>query len=271
MPAARAALGTARTGRWVQRGDGRWVQRRRAGAAPASPCSGEHRGDIQRREREGLRMHCAVRRDLCDRLIAIVLAPAMHYNDAGVEVHDPVLVDAGLGVEQRASRARVVGTGRRMAPMLPRCRFQLDSSSRPTADQPKAIASLAAGMSGANASRRCSARRDGQDDDDGGGDPGAAAPGAGDRAQQDARGPAVQRVPDLLPGQRGRVLRLLLRLLPAGGVRPEPRSLHREGLGDQPGGGSPAPRGDGGGVRAPGRDRRRVGLLHLRPRLAGDV
>ena len=117
------------------------------------------------------------------------------------------------------------------------------------------------------------ARRDrhGQDDDDGGRDRGGAAPGAGDRPQQDARGAAVQRVPHVLPGQRGRVLRLLLRLLPARGVRPQQGPVHREGLGDQPGGRSPAPRGHGGGVRAPGRDRGGVGVVHLRPGLAGDV
>ena len=59
----------------------------------------------------------------------------------------------------------------------------------------------------------------GQDDDDGRRDRGGSAPDARDRPQQDARGAAVQRVPDVLPGQRGRVLRVLLRLLPARGVR----------------------------------------------------
>ena len=47
---------------------------------------------------------------------------------------------------------------------------------------------------------------------------------AGDRAQQDARRAALQRVPDLLPEKRGRVLRLLLRLLPARGLRPGART-----------------------------------------------
>ena len=150
--------------------------------------------------------------------------------------------------------------------------FKLDSVFTPTADQPQAIA--AHGRGGArrralpDAARR---HRHGQDDDDGRRDRGGAAADARDRAQQDARRAAVQRVPHVLPGQRGRVLRLLLRLLPARGVRPEPRPLHREGLGDQPGGRPPAPRRDGGGVRAPRRDRGRVGVLHLRPRLAGDL
>ena len=52
-------------------------------------------------------------------------------------------------------------------------------------------------------------------------------------AQQDARRPARQRVPRAAAEQRGRVLRLLLRLLPARGLRPADRHLHREGLLDQ--------------------------------------
>ena len=48
----------------------------------------------------------------------------------------------------------------------------------------------------------------------------------------------------LLPEQRGRVLRLLLRLLPARGLRPADRHLHREGLLDQRGGRAAAALGD---------------------------
>ena len=52
--------------------------------------------------------------------------------------------------------------------------------------------------------------------------------GARDRPQQDAGRAALQRVPRVLPRQRGRVLRLLLRLLPARGVRPvRPTSTSR--------------------------------------------
>ena len=93
-------------------------------------------------------------------------------------------------------------------------------------------------------------------------------PDARARPQQDARGAALQRVPRVLPRQRGRVLRLLLRLLPARGLRPAPGPLHREGLLDQRRDRPPAPRGHGVAVRARGRDHRRVGLLHLRDRLA---
>ena len=97
-----------------------------------------------------------------------------------------------------------------------------------------------------------------QDDDDGGHHRARPAPDARHGAQQDARRAALQRVPDVLPRQRGRVLRLLLRLLPARGLRPEQGPLHREGLGDQPGGRPPAPRGDRRPLRPPRRDRRRL-------------
>ena len=117
------------------------------------------------------------------------------------------------------------------------------------------------------------ARRDRhrQDDDDGRRHPGGPAALAGDRPQQDACGAAVQRVPDVLPGQRRRVLRQLLRLLPARGLRPVEGPLHREGLGDQRRDRSPAPRGDGGAVRSSRRDHRRQRVGDLRPRLAGDL
>ena len=61
-------------------------------------------------------------------------------------------------------------------------------------------------------------------------------PDAGDAAQQDPRRAVRQRAAAVLPAQRGRVLRLLLRLLPARGVRPADRHLHREGLLAQRGG-----------------------------------
>ena len=150
--------------------------------------------------------------------------------------------------------------------------FKLDSIYSPTADQPAAIDGIAEAVNAGRPRRDAAGRdRDGQDDDDGGDDRAAAAAGARDRAQQDARRPALQRVPDVLPEQLGRVLRLLLRLLPARGVRPVARPLHREGLGDQPGDRPAPPRGDGVAVRAPRRRDRRVGVVHLRPRLARDL
>ena len=44
-----------------------------------------------------------------------------------------------------------------------------------------------------------------------------------------ARGAAVQRVQGVFPEQRRGVFRLLLRLLPAGGVHPAHRHVHRKG------------------------------------------
>ena len=60
-----------------------------------------------------------------------------------------------------------------------------------------------------------------------------AAPHARAGAQQVARRAAGDRVPRVLPEEPGRVLRLLLRLLPARGVHPVDRHLHREGQLDQ--------------------------------------
>ena len=58
------------------------------------------------------------------------------------------------------------------------------------------------------------------------GQPADARPGP----QQDPGRPALRRVPRVLPEQRRRVLRQLLRLLPAGGVPAPVRHVHREGL-----------------------------------------
>ncbi len=76
---------------------------------------------------------------------------------------------------------------------------------------------------------------------------------------------------EFFPAERGRVLRLLLRLLPARGVRPAGRPLHREGLVPERRHRPAAPRGDVEPALAPRHRHRRLGLLHLRPRLAGGV
>ena len=94
---------------------------------------------------------------------------------------------------------------------------------------------------------------------------------AGPGPQQDAGRPAVLRVPRVLPGQRGRVLRQLLRLLPAGGVPPALGHVHREGQQPERGDRPAPPRGHPRAVRAPGRDHRRVGVVHLRPGRAGGL
>ena len=112
---------------------------------------------------------------------------------------------------------------------------------------------------------------DGQDGDDGVADRGAAAAGARDRPQQDARGAALQRVPRVLPRERRRVLRLVLRLLPTRGVRPAGRPLHREGLLAERRHRPPPPRREHLARDAAGRGRRRLRVVHLRDRLAGGV
>ena len=154
------------------------------------------------------------------------------------------------------------------------CMAELKTSAgyAPTGDQPRAVAELARslGARGAlpDAAGRHRNRQDGDDGLDHRGDPAA---GARDRAQQDARSAALQRVPRVLPAERRRVLRLLLRLLPARGVRPAGRPLHREGQLAERRHRPAAPRRDVEPALAPRRRHRRLGLVHLRPRLAGGV
>ena len=76
--------------------------------------------------------------------------------------------------------------------------------------------------------------------------------------EQDAGRPALWRVQELLPGQRGRVFRLLLRLLPARGLYPAHRHLYREGLVDQRADRPHAPCGDPRADRARRRHHRRL-------------
>ena len=96
-------------------------------------------------------------------------------------------------------------------------------------------------------------------------------PDAGHGPEQVARRPAGQRVPGLLPEEQGRVLRLLLRLLPARGVPAVERHLHREGLVGQRRDRAPPPRHDGLPADAAGRHRGRLGVRHLRAGLARGV
>jgi hypothetical protein len=111
----------------------------------------------------------------------------------------------------------------------------------------------------------------GQDLHHGQGDRGGAAPGPDPRAQQDAGRAALRRVQELLPRQRGRIFRLLLRLLPARGLCPAHRHLYREGIVDQRADRPDAPLGDARAAGARRRDHRRLGLLHLRHRLGRDL
>ena len=89
--------------------------------------------------------------------------------------------------------------------------------------------------------------------------------------QQDARRAALLGVQELLPAQRGRVFRLLLRLLSAGSLHPAQRHLHREGLVDQRRDRAAAPEHDGLAADPAGHDRGRLRFLHLRLGLAGGL
>ena len=86
--------------------------------------------------------------------------------------------------------------------------FRLDPIFTPTADQPKAIDGRRQRCRGRPLPHPARRHRHRQDDDDGGRHRASPAPDARHRAQQDARRAALQRVPDVLPGQRRRVLRL---------------------------------------------------------------
>ena len=148
----------------------------------------------------------------------------------------------------------------------------IKSDFDPKGDQPQAIKELVEGVRRqrphASAARRHRLR---QDLHHGQGDRTDAAPGAHPRAQQDAGGAALRRVQEFLSRQRGRVFRLLLRLLPAGSLYPAHRHLYREGFLDQRADRPHAPLGDAGAARARRRRHRRLGVLHLRYRLGRDL
>ena len=108
-----------------------------------------------------------------------------------------------------------------------RHQVRLRAQGRPAAGDRGAGRGREAPRPHAGAARRHRLR---QDLHHGEGDRGDAAPGADPRAQQDAGGAALRRVQELLPRQRGRVFRHLLRLLPAGSLRPAHRHLYREGI-----------------------------------------
>ena len=142
-------------------------------------------------------------------------------------------------------------------------RSSASSSRRATSRRPSTSWSgaIRGGAAGRGAARRDRHRQVG---DDGVADRAAAAADPGDGAEQDARRPAGQRVPRAAAQQRRRVLRLLLRLLPARGVRPADGHVHREGLVGQRRGGAAAALGDDVAADPPGRGRGGDRVLHLR-------
>ena len=114
------------------------------------------------------------------------------------------------------------------------------------------------------------ARRDrlGQDVHHGQRHRGARPAHAGPFAQQDAGRAALQRVQAVLPRERGRIFRLLLRLLPARGLHSAQRHLHREGLERERGDRAAAAFRHQLAPHPARRARRRQRLVHLRPGLA---
>ena len=150
--------------------------------------------------------------------------------------------------------------------------FTVVSDFEPSGDQPAAIKELAEQVNAGEQDVVLLGRhRYRQVGDDGVADRAGAAADAGHRAEQDARRAAGQRVPGTAAEQRRRVLRLLLRLLPARGVRPADRHLHREGLVGQRRGRAAAALGHAEPAHPARRRGRRHRLLHLRPGDAAGV
>ena len=150
--------------------------------------------------------------------------------------------------------------------------FKLVSDFQPTGDQPEAIEALVAGLARGDRSQTLlGVTGTGKTFTMANVIAALPAPDARAGAEPHAGGAALLRVQGVLPGERRRVLRLVLRLLPARGVHPAHRHLHRQGRRHQRGDRQAAPRGHARAVRAPGRAHRRLRVLHLRPRRAGGV
>ena len=147
-------------------------------------------------------------------------------------------------------------------------RLRADAQGRPADGDRRAGRRHRAPRARPGAARR---HRLGQDLHHGQGDRGDPAAGADPGAQQDARRPALWRVQVVLPGERGRVFRLLLRLLPARGLRPAHRHLYREGILHQRADRPHAPLGDALAARTRRRHHRRLGVVHLRHRFGRDL
>ena len=150
--------------------------------------------------------------------------------------------------------------------------LELVSAFAAAGDQPEAIDALAAGVErGDRYQTLLGITGSGKSFTIAGRDRRGPAADARPRPQQEPGRPAGERVPGVLPQEPGRVLRLLLRLLPARGVPPVDRHLHREGLVDQRRDRPAPPLGHERAHVAARRDHRRLGLGDLRPRRARDV
>ena len=142
--------------------------------------------------------------------------------------------------------------------------FRVVSDFEPAGDQPAAIAALSAGIDEGERFQSARHHRFGQVGHhrlDHRTDPAAH---ADPRPQQEARRPARPGDTRVLPRQPGRVLRLLLRLLPTRGVHRLERHLHRERLLDQRRDRPAAALRHRRAAHPARRDRRGVGVVHLR-------
>ncbi len=171
-------------------------------------------------------------------------------------------------------RPRMGGVGREMANTQKRGtarqgRFELVCPYQPTGDQPAAIATLSRGIAAGKPHQTL-----------------LGITGSGKTftmaavIEQQNRPTLVlspnktlaaqlySRVQGALPEERGRVLRQLLRLLPARGLRALERHVHREGRQPQREPRAPAQQRHALAARAPRRADRGLGLVHLRSRFA---
>ena len=163
------------------------------------------------------------------------------------------------------SLSRLVGTHRRRARI--RARHRSRAGGRPARGDRRAGRRDRAGRQVPDAARHHRLREELHDRQrDRAGEP----PDAGARAQQEPGRAARGRVPRAVPEEPGRVLRLLLRLLPARGVPPVDRHVHREGQLDQRRDRPAAPLGHERAALPARRDHRRVGVARstasVRPR-----
>ena len=151
--------------------------------------------------------------------------------------------------------------------------FEVVSPFQPAGDQPAAIAGLVEGR----AARRplpdaAGHHRQRQDGDDRLDDRAGAAADARHRAEQVARRAARRRSSaSCFPKNRVEYFVSYYDYYQPEAYLPDDRHLHREGLVDQRRDRPAPPRDDVVAAHAPRRDRRRLGLVHLRPRLARGV
>ena len=151
-------------------------------------------------------------------------------------------------------------------------KFEVVAPFSPAGDQPRAIEQLTESLrSGTQVPNPAGRDRVGEDDDPGPCHRRLRAADPGPLPQQDAGGPALRGAQAVSPPERRGVLRLVLRLLPAGSLRPLDRPLHREGRLHQRGHRvAPAP----GHLEPDGAERRgdrRDGQRDLRPGRSGRV